>query len=128
VTQVEATGQVGPQVAGDGSSVPLRQDRSGAAVVQELHGRFYEQNFRSALFSAGMSITSISNATFTVGGIGATTTPVVGVWNPATSTVNIVLLQASLTVSQTALQATGPGGFVWAMSTATRRSRRARRR
>lgn len=118
MTQVEATGQVGPQVAGDGSSVPLRQDRSGATVVQELHGRFYEQNFRSALFSAGMSITSISNATFTVGGIGATTTPVVGVWNPSTSTVNLVLLQASLAVSQTALQATGPGGFVWAMSTA----------
>jgi hypothetical protein len=31
--------------------------------------------------------------------------------------VNLVMLQASLSVSQTALQATGPGGFVWAMST-----------
>jgi hypothetical protein len=118
MTQVEVTGQVGPQVVGDGSSAALRQGRSAEAVVTELHGRFYEQNFRGTLFSAGMSITSISNATFTVGGIGATTTPVVGVWNPATSTVNLVLLQASLTVSQTALQATGPGGFVWCMSTA----------
>jgi hypothetical protein len=117
MTEVVVQGQVGPVVAADSTSPSFRQGRSGEQVMTELHGRFYEQNFRSVLFSAGMSTTSISNATFTVGGIGASTTPVVGVWNPAASSVNLVLLQASVTVSQTALQATGFGGFVWCMST-----------
>jgi hypothetical protein len=116
MTQVEVTGQVGPEVAADATSPPLRQGRSGEAIVQELHGRFYESNFRAAVFSDGMGVTSISNATFTVGGIGATTTPVTGVWNPSTSPVNLVILQATLGVIMTALQATGGGPFVWASS------------
>lgn len=117
MTEVQVTGQVGPQVAGDGSAVALRQERSGAAVVQELHGRFYEPNYRGALYSAGMGMTSISNATYTSATLGNTVTAIAGLWNPSTSPVNLVLLQAALAVSQTALQATGPGGFVWAMST-----------
>ena len=117
MTQVEAQGQVGPQTLGDGSIGTLRQGRSSEVIVQELHGRFYEANFRGTLFSAGMGMTSISNATYTTGTLGNTVTAVAGVWNPSTNTVNLVILQAMLAVSQTALQATGPGGFVWAMST-----------
>lgn len=114
--EVQVLGQVGEQSLGDGANAAFRQGRTAEQIVSELHGRFYEQNFRGRLFSAGMTMTSISNATFTVGGIGVTTTPVMGLWNPSTSPVNLVLLQATLNVSQTALQATGPGGFVWAMS------------
>jgi hypothetical protein len=117
MTEVQVTGAVGPQVAGDGSSVPMRQGRSAEQVVTELHGRFYEQNFRGVLFSGGMGMTSISNATYTIGTLTASMTSIAGVWNPSTSPVNLVILQATLAVSQTALQATGPGGFVWAMST-----------
>lgn len=117
MTQVEVTGQVGPAVASDNTSAPLRQGRSGEQIVSELHGRFYETNFRGALFSDGMGLTSISNATFTVGGIGATTTPVVGLWNPSTSGVNLVIIEAVLGIVMTNVTATGPGGFSWAMST-----------
>lgn len=117
MTEVEVIGQVGPGIYGDGVTPPMRQGKTGEQIVQELHGRFYEQNYRGALFSCGMGFTSISNATFTVGGIGATTTPIVGVWNPATSLVNLVILQATLGVGVTALQATGAGPFVWCMST-----------
>jgi hypothetical protein len=116
VTDVIILGNVGPQVAADGANVPIRQGRSGEPVISELHGRFYEANFRGGLFSGGMGMTSISNATYTSATLGNTVTAVAGVWNPATSTVNLVILQAALAVSQTALQATGPGGFVWAMS------------
>lgn len=116
MTQVEVIGQVGPGVYSDGNSPPMRQGKTGEQVVQELHGRFYEQCVRGAVFSDGMGLTSISNATFTVGGIGATTTPVVGVFNPSTSLVNLVIIEASLGLALTALAATGPGGFVWATS------------
>jgi hypothetical protein len=94
----------------------LRLGLLAELVVQELHGRFYETNRVGALFSGGMGLTSISNATFTVGGIAATTTPVSGVFNPSTSTVNVVVLQAMLGVTVTAGTATGGGPFVWAMS------------
>jgi hypothetical protein len=60
-------GRVGPEIAGDGSDMELRLTRDGAGVVQELHGRFFEQNYRGAVFSAGMGMTSISNATYTTG-------------------------------------------------------------
>jgi hypothetical protein len=109
-------GQAGPRTIAVGSTEDVRLGLTAEVVVQELHGRFYEQNRLGALFSAGMGMTSISNATYTVGTLTNAVTPIVGVWNPSTSLVNLVLLQATLAVSQTALQATGPGGFVWAMS------------
>lgn len=109
--------QVGPQVVGDGAPAIVRGGRTGELVVQELHGRFYEQAYRNLLFSGGMTVTSISNATFTSATLGATCTPIAGVWNPGTSTVNLVILQAILGIIITASTATGCGPFVWAVST-----------
>jgi hypothetical protein len=84
--------------------------------VQQLHGRLYEANYRGSLFSGGMGLTSINSALFTTGTLGATCTPVAGVWNPPGSGVNLAILQAILGVTMTALQATGAAPFVWASS------------
>lgn len=116
MTDVDIQARIGPSSQNDGDFAPPRLGRLGDQIVSELHGRFYETNYRAALFSDGMGLTSISNATFTVGGIGATTTPVAGLWNPSTSGVNAVIIEASLGVVITNVTATGPGGFVWAMS------------
>lgn len=116
MTEVTIQGQAGPRGVADGATEDLRLGKSAELVVQELHGRFYESNYRGNIFSGGMGLTSISNATFTVGGIAATTTPVVGVYNPPTTGKNLVIIQATLAVTVTAATATGPGGFVWAMS------------
>ncbi len=117
MTEVTVQGQAGPRVIAAGSTEDFRLGLSGEAVVQELHGRFYEQNRLNLLFSAGMGLTAINNVTYTTGTLGATCTPVAGVWNPAASVVNLVILQATLGVTMTALQATGCGPFAWAMST-----------
>lgn len=115
---VPIQGQVGPQVLQDGATATLRIGKSAEQIVQELHGRFYEQAFRNALYMGGMTaLTSISNATFTLATLGATCTPIVGIWNPGTSTVNLAILQAILGVTITALQNTGGGPYVWAVST-----------
>lgn len=110
-------GQVGPlstQSASPGATPPVRQGQLGDVIVSELHGRFYEQAYRGALFSGGISaLTSISNATFTSATTGATATPILGIHNPVGSTVNCVVLQATLAVTLTALQATGAGPYVW---------------
>lgn len=45
-------GQVGPQIAADGTFEHLRLDKSGAAVVQQLHGKYYEVAKRGSLFVA----------------------------------------------------------------------------
>lgn len=110
-------GQVGPVSVQDGSKATFRMGRQGEGIVGELHGRFYEQTFRGNVFSGGMTVTAINNATFTTGTLTASCTPIAGVWNPGTSEKNLVILQATLAVVLTALQNTGGGPFVWATST-----------
>lgn len=109
-------GQVGPRQLGDGAPAPQRLDKNGAVVTSDAHGRFQEAALRGKLFSDGMTLTSINAATFTTGTLGATATPILGVWNPLNSGVNLAVLQARLQVVNTALQVTGPGAFMWATS------------
>jgi hypothetical protein len=85
-------------------------------IVSELGGRFGEAAFRGTLFSGGMALTAINNATFTSATLGATCTPIAGVWNPPASTANLEMLQAILALTVTATTATGGGPFVWAVS------------
>ena len=112
-------GQAGPRAIADGSTEDVRLGRLAELVIQELHGRFYETNFRTAVYSGGMGLTSINNVTFTTGTLGATVTPIAGVYNPIGSAFNVVILQAILGVTVTAATATGGGPFVWATSITT---------
>jgi hypothetical protein len=116
MTEVSVRGKVGPDVLADGAEAKVRLGRNAEQIMGHLHGRFYEANLRGDLFSGGLAFASISNATFTVATLGATATPICGVWNPAASDVNLVILQATLGVGVTALQATGAGPFAWCMS------------
>jgi len=88
-------GQVGAISSGDNTYPPLRQGRQGDVIVSELHGRFYEQVFRGNVYSIGSGATALSANTIT---LTSTTTPIVGVWNPGTSTVNLVILQCAAQV------------------------------
>jgi len=104
----------GPLYGTTGTSTPFRADLSGAQIVADGHGRFQEAALRGTLFSAGMTVTSISNVTFTTGTLGATGTPIIGLWNPVGSGKNLVVLQARLQIVMTTLGArTGPGAFMW---------------
>lgn len=117
MTDVHSRGRVGPDTLADGADARIRLGKSAEQIVAELHGRWYEPNYRGTVYSAGMGFTSISNATYTVATLTASATPIVGVWNPSTSLYNLVILYATLGVGVTALQATGTGPFVWCMST-----------
>lgn len=113
-----AQGNVGSQNnIPDGTQLqPLRQDRQGGLVVSELHGRFYEQTYRGNVFAAPLALTAINAATFTNATTGATATPILGIYNPLASGVNLSILQAKLSVVLTALVATGGAPFVWMAS------------
>ena len=116
---MESRGIIGNARAGmaDGSELALRMGRTGEQMVSDTHGRFYESAFRGTLFSAGMTLTTIANATFTTGTLGATCTPIVGLWNPINSGKNLVVLQVRVQLVNTALQMTGAGALMWATST-----------
>lgn len=104
---------VGPQAAGVGGQVSLRSGPLGDLISSQLQARYYESNYRGNIWMGGMTLTSISNATFTTGTLGATATPITGLYNPMSSGVNLVVLQAFLGVTITAATCTGGGPYAW---------------
>ena len=105
---------VGPQQATDGGQIQAGGGHQGEAIFSELHGRFYTQAFRGGLFSIGHTgLVALSANTIT---LTATTTPILGVWNPATSPVNLVMTRCSLEDQLNNVTSVAPGAFVWASS------------
>ena len=62
-------------------------------LVSELQPRYYQQNYRGQSY-----YTSITNAAVTAYSGAAGGTPLLGVWNPANSGKNLVILQAAASV------------------------------
>ena len=93
-----------------------RAGQLGDQIVSQLHPRFYESNYRGNMYFGGhTALTALSANTIT---LTATTTPILGLWNPANNTSNLVLARAALTVvSNNLTSGAGPGVFVWALST-----------
>jgi hypothetical protein len=89
----EIAGQVGPQILSDGATQPFRQGRAAELVVQELHGRFYEQAFRKNTFSLALTATSSTIATGNINAAAAAASTQFALWNPVASGVNLVLLK-----------------------------------
>lgn len=112
---MQAEARTGPILAADGAINTARSDRTGAIITADGHGRFLEANYRSTLFSAGSGVTALSANTIT---LTSTTTPIVGVYNPSTSVVNLVILQVAIhAFANTLTTPVGPGAFVFAAST-----------
>lgn len=86
--------EVGPKSFAD-SQVPdsLRLGRTGELVVDQLHGRFYEQAARGKLFVAQAIVTAPVIYT-TAAGTGG---PLL--WNPPTSGVNAAILAVTFGIS-----------------------------
>lgn len=111
MSDLQFRGQI---IGASGSSVPFTAELTGGQRVADAHARFQDPALKGNLYSAGMTVTSISNVTFTTGTLGATATPIIGLWNPFGSNKNLVIIQARLQVVVTTLGArTGPGAFVW---------------
>ncbi len=114
------SGIVGPQSNVDGGYSPaFRQGRQGEMSSSNLHGFYYEQAFRANLFSIGcqpattVAPTALSAATIL---LTASAQPIVGVHNPATSGVNVVIIQAALTDYINNVTSVAAGAYVWAAS------------
>src|SRR5882762_8546674 len=106
------TGQVGPAVVADGvTTQPFRQGKGADIINSQLHGRFYEQTYRGNVYGNGTTaLTALTANTIT---LTASTTPILGVWNPLVSTANLVILQATLASGPNNTATVGAGIFVW---------------
>ena len=105
--------KVGTDWGGLGTFKPLTAGPSGNQRVGDAHGRFMDAAWEGRLFSWGKTVTALSANSIT---LTATTTPIIGVWNPLTSKKYLVILQASLQLAVAGNSAVAPGGFVWAAS------------
>lgn len=105
--------RTGPVISADAGINPARADKQGALVIQNLHSRLHEANYRGSLFTFGVTNTALVNANAVATGVTATAQPVLGLWNPATSLVNLVVHKAHIITSTVANTAVSPGGFVW---------------
>lgn len=106
--------KVGADWGAGGTFKPLTAGISGGQRTVDAHGRFMEAALSQRLFSAGMTTTSISNVTFTTGTLGATATPIIGLWNPMNSGKNVIVLQARVQLIANAVTTfTGPGALMW---------------
>jgi hypothetical protein len=85
-------GQVGPQVttqsAAPGTQLSMRQGQLGEQIISNLHGPYYELNYRRQLFNGGIvgQVTTVGLATTYTG---------LCLSNPVGSTYNVVVLKAS---------------------------------
>lgn len=85
----------------------------GDDYVTEFHGRFFAQARLGKLFSIGCQLTALSAATLL---LTASAQPIVGVWNPLNSGVNMVILQAALKDLINNVTSVALGDFIWASS------------
>ena len=114
-------GSVGAPAANSspGTNPTMRQGGQGELIVQELHGRFYEQAYRNSLFSFGMGTTALVSQNAIATGVAAAAQPVLGVYNPSSSTVNLVMLKCILKCFPNNLTSgAAPSGWTWLVSTA----------
>lgn len=109
-------GRTGEQNNGGSQGVTARFGQQGDLISSGLHGQFYEQCYRGNLWTFGVSSTALSSTNAIATGVTATATPVIGVWNPATSGMNLVILMALVNTTVVANTAVAPGGFMWVYS------------
>lgn len=104
---------VNPQNNTDGTSVQnARSGRQGDLIISELHGRYFEQTFRSNMFSVCTQGTAVT----TTAGL-ATTFTGLAIGNPAGSGVNMVLNK--FTAQQFAVGAAATIGIMGGAGTIT---------
>ncbi len=108
---------VGPSISADGGKPLQRADKTGATVSQDAHLRLHEANYRGTVFCFGLTSTALAAANAIATGLTSTAQPVIGLWNPLTSQVNLVVYKANIGITVLANTAVNPGGFMWLVST-----------
>lgn len=95
------------------SVVNLRAGQLGDLITSDAHSRYYEANYRGNVYFFGGQDTALAAANATATGLTATAKPIIGVYNPAASPVNLVIMKATINISTVANSAVNSTGFYW---------------
>src|SRR5258706_15466591 len=113
---ISIEGQVGPRYVGDGAEVEVRQNRSGALVTVDAHGRFFEPASRGLIFSGGTAVAGTTVVAGNVAPPAAAAATVISVYNPLGSGVTVEILRAFL---QHVSGTPGAGAWMWCVAYGT---------
>lgn len=116
--QSQIYGQTGEVNYPDGVVPVARMDRQGGQMVSNLHGRYYEQTRSGRVFGFGIGNTVLAAVNAIATGLTATAKPVIGLYNPAGSGKNLVVLKTTIIHTLLANTAVNTGGFSWVVSAA----------
>ena len=120
---MQISGNVGEVVAAaNGAAAQQVVARIGGLsdlIVSEVQGRFYENTYRGRKFSLGhTAVTALVAANAAATSLTATAQPVLGLYNPSTSGVNAVILQAALQDFLNNVTSVAYGTWEWYISSA----------
>jgi hypothetical protein len=113
--QISGNQGVTGKVTGQGQVISLGE--FGDELVTELMPRYYENTYRGNTYTFGISNTALVAANAIATGVTATAQPIIGVWNPLTSLVNLVILKLFLNITTIANTAVSPAGFMFLTNT-----------
>lgn len=108
--------EVGPQIGQDGATSLGRAGKTGEQIIGDGHARFQEPTYRGNVYTFGLSNTALVAANAIATGLTATAQPIIALYNPSTSTVNLAIWQAIINTTTIANTAVSPGGFMWVYS------------
>lgn len=101
-----------------GTQIAGRSGNMGDLIVSKLHGDWYEANYQGKVFSTGTTAAvALASTHATATGLTATATPILGIYNPAGSGYNAVILQAVLNTFINNVTSVAPGAYVWVAAT-----------
>lgn len=109
---LDLTGQVGGGLNQyqDGATPSLRMGRSGEGMFSELHGRYYEITKRGAVYCATTPAVGVTAGATNVSPLAANTgVPLIGLYNPLGSSVDLSILKAWVQ----SISGTPGGAVVW---------------
>lgn len=87
---MQIEGRVGPQVLSVGAQQPPRLGNGAEVIVDDVHGHFYESNYRAGLFIASTPLTGVAPGTAF-----ATSQGAFGLYNPPGNTKNACIKKSS---------------------------------
>src|SRR5258707_1216574 len=106
--------KVGPIIGQDGSYPEIRGGRKGGMMQQDVGGRYEEAAYRGNVYSsatAGGGVQLAATHLFSTA-IG-TFTPILAIYNPLTSPVNLAILNAWCTLTAAVLATAAQTGAFW---------------
>ena len=94
---------------------PFIQDQQNALLVSLLNPKYYQNLYQGATFAA--QVANANPTGVSTGILGAGGTPLLGIWNPAGTGKNLVVLQSFIAMRNNGT--VSPGSFVWSAGLTT---------